>query len=139
MKLFEKLTIKILLLASGFLIFTVTLFSFFFLNCANESKQPTFPNETVRIFCGTNLSETAHEGKQLFNMTCAACHKLDAIMTGPALYNTDAALFRKWMYYEKSKIDTTKLEQLGIDYHLNLSKQIYKVSDLERIYAYIGK
>ncbi|WP_138432442.1 c-type cytochrome [Winogradskyella algicola] len=37
-------------------------------------------------FCGTtNLSENAYEGKQIFNANCAACHKLDRDMTGPAL------------------------------------------------------
>lgn len=37
-------------------------------------------------FCGTtNLSENASEGKQIFNANCAACHKLDRDMTGPAL------------------------------------------------------
>ena len=32
------------------------------------------------------------KGKSLFNAQCAACHKLDAKMTGPALRNVEARL-----------------------------------------------
>lgn len=40
-------------------------------------------------FCATK-SDTANDpdaqkGKQIFNANCAACHKLDAVSTGPAL------------------------------------------------------
>ncbi|MEO6346545.1 MAG: c-type cytochrome [Aquaticitalea sp.] len=42
-------------------------------------------------------------GKSLFNANCAACHKLDAKMTGPALRNIEATLLekgkdRQWTY-----------------------------------------
>lgn len=41
------------------------------------------------VFCGTSLiyNEYEGEGRQLFNTNCAACHKLDKNMTGPALRN----------------------------------------------------
>ncbi len=44
------------------------------------------------------------KGKQLYNTNCAACHKLDAKMTGPALRNVEARLYeeegldREWLY-----------------------------------------
>lgn len=43
-------------------------------------------------------------GKSLFNANCAACHKLDKKMTGPALRNVEARLYeeegldREWLY-----------------------------------------
>lgn len=45
----------------------------------------------------------ATAGKALFNANCAACHKLDAKMTGPALRNVEALLAdkgkdRQWIY-----------------------------------------
>lgn len=46
----------------------------------------------------------AANGKSLFNSQCAACHKLNANMTGPALANVEARLYeeegldREWLY-----------------------------------------
>lgn len=37
-------------------------------------------------------------GKALFNANCAACHKLDAKMTGPALRGVAERLDREWLY-----------------------------------------
>ena len=38
------------------------------------------------------------KGKELFNTNCAACHKLDAKMTGPALRGISARLTNEWLY-----------------------------------------
>ena len=43
------------------------------------------------------------KGKQLYNTNCAACHKLDSKMTGPALRNVEARL------YEEEGLDRTWL------------------------------
>jgi mono/diheme cytochrome c family protein len=40
----------------------------------------------------------AVKGKELFNANCAACHKLDAKMTGPALRNVSAKHDKEWLY-----------------------------------------
>ncbi len=37
-------------------------------------------------------------GKALFNAQCAACHKLDAKMTGPALRGVGAKYEKEWLY-----------------------------------------
>ena len=37
-------------------------------------------------------------GKTLFNSNCAACHKLDAKMTGPALRNVADRREKQWLY-----------------------------------------
>jgi len=120
-----------------FLIFVAGLSWFVF----SQSKKTAYlvcANEPIKVFCGTkNLSQEASEGKKLFNGNCAACHKMDANRTGPALRKTDSIVFGKWMYYMDTKIDTTKLEQLGLDYHRNLSKTTFNVSDLEKIYQYV--
>lgn len=139
-KSFEKWTIKILLLVGVFLLFTIGIFCFVFLKYSEEPKETVLPEVSFKSFCGTkNSYENPTEGKQLFNSYCAVCHKLDSKMTGPALRNTDSIVFRKWLYYQKAKIDTTKLHRLGIDYHRNLSKRLFKVEDLNKIYAYIGE
>ncbi len=38
------------------------------------------------------------KGKEIFNANCAACHKLDAKMTGPALRNVGAKYEAEWLY-----------------------------------------
>ena len=40
----------------------------------------------------------AVKGKELFNANCAACHKLDAKATGPALRNVAAKYDTAWLY-----------------------------------------
>jgi mono/diheme cytochrome c family protein len=43
-------------------------------------------------------SGDAAAGKALFNAQCAACHKLDAKMTGPALRGVGAKYEKEWLY-----------------------------------------
>jgi len=43
-------------------------------------------------------SGDAVKGKELFNTNCAACHKLDAKMTGPALRGVSARRSKDWLY-----------------------------------------
>ena len=38
------------------------------------------------------------KGKEIFNANCAACHKLDAKATGPALRNIGAKYDKAWLY-----------------------------------------
>ena len=38
------------------------------------------------------------KGKEIFNANCAACHKLDAKATGPALRNVGAKYDKPWLY-----------------------------------------
>ena len=40
----------------------------------------------------------AAKGKELFNANCAACHKLDAKATGPALRNVADKYEKEWLY-----------------------------------------
>ena len=40
----------------------------------------------------------AVKGKELFNANCAACHKLDAKATGPALRGVAAKYDKEWLY-----------------------------------------
>ena len=38
------------------------------------------------------------KGKEIFNTNCAACHKLDAKATGPALRGVGAKYDKAWLY-----------------------------------------
>ncbi|MFN3755230.1 cytochrome c [Flavobacterium sp.] len=134
---FQKTTRKILVSASIFLIFIISLFYIFYNN--SEPKKFVCKIGANLPVCGTkNLSPEAEQGKQLFNSTCAACHKLDAKSIGPALRNTDSIVFEKWLNYKNLKIDSLKFDKLKIDYHRNLSKKNFTESELKKIYAYIS-
>jgi mono/diheme cytochrome c family protein len=73
-------------------------------NNNQQMKQVIYRNLTSKIFSlgfilllTFSTSLTAQEGdpangKSLFNTNCAACHKLDKPMTGPALRNVEARL-----------------------------------------------
>ncbi len=72
----------------------------------------------VPAICGTpNLTEDGRKGKEIFNANCAACHKKHARSTGPALQKVDSLVFVKWLTNKNNKIDSTKIEEFGIDYH----------------------
>lgn len=48
-------------------------------------------------------------GKELFNTNCAACHKLDQIMTGPALRGVGDKYDKEWLYkWIKNSADLIK-------------------------------
>src|SRR6478735_10857405 len=48
-------------------------------------------------------------GKALFNTNCAACHKLDAKMTGPALRGVGDKYDKEWLYkWVKNSSDLIK-------------------------------
>ena len=73
-------------------------------NSTNNMKQVIYRNLTSKIlYLGFILlftfstSLTAQDGdpvkgKSLFNTNCASCHKLDKVMTGPALRNVEVRL-----------------------------------------------
>ncbi|MEO1030155.1 MAG: cytochrome c [Bacteroidota bacterium] len=63
-------------------------------------------------FCGTNAfyDASTSEGRELFNVNCAACHRLDKDMTGPALKDLgkiyDTLTIVKFLHGDKSVIET---------------------------------
>ena len=79
------------------------------------------------------------EGQKIFNSNCAACHKLDIRITGPALRGVDSLVFVKWIIGKNHKIDTTKIEDLGIDYHQTMFTEYVKEKDLQLIIEYCSR
>ena len=102
---------------------------------------PVNPDLNCQIpvpFCGTQafITKDLAKGKEIFNSNCAACHKLDAKSTGPALRNIDSLVFVKWMLIKKHKIDTTKIEKLAIDYHRTMFKKTINEENLPFLIDY---
>ena len=128
-----------MIISSGFLILTIgisyVLYSF------NKPTNLGCGTKTPEFFCGTvspELTENGRIGKQIFNANCAACHKLNKNMTGPALAKTDSTLFWNWMTLTNKKIDSSNINELAIDYHPNLWSKSLNSTELIGLYEYIN-
>ena len=135
----RKLTNRILIISIGFLIFTIGIS--YFLYSFNQPTNLGCGTETPEFFCGTvspELTENGRIGKQIFNANCAACHKLNKNMTGPALAKADSTLLWKWMTLNNKPIDSSKISELGIDYHRNLWAKSLNSDELNGLYQYIN-
>ncbi len=89
----------------------------------------------------------AVKGKELFNTNCAACHKLDAKMTGPALRGISARLSNDWLY--KWIHNSSELIKSGDAEAVRISKEFngsvmtafpqLSTSDIDNIIAYTSE
>lgn len=120
--------ITIILIITGLIIYKTTIEKPEILGCATINSAP---------ICGTaNTPENQIEGKDIFNRNCAACHKLDARSTGPALRNVDSLVFVKYIINKNHKIDSSKIEKLGIDYHRTMFKGYVNEKELASLIKY---
>ncbi|MCK7591703.1 cytochrome c [Subsaxibacter sp. CAU 1640] len=132
----RQLTNRILILSSIVLISAIGVS--FFLYSFYPSKRMVCGTVMPEAFCGTeNLSEEAREGRQVFNANCAACHKLDNDMTGPALAYTDSTLLWNWMTMGKHKIDTSRTKEMGVDWHKYQWSQVLTEQEINELYDYL--
>jgi len=84
------------------------------------------------------------EGKSLFNSNCAACHKLDKDMTGPALRGVAERLDKDWLYDWIR--NSSKMIKAGDSYAVEVFEKYNKTpmtafpqfsdADLDNILAY---
>ncbi|WP_035652821.1 cytochrome c [Flavobacterium sp. ASV13] len=87
--------------------------------------------------CGNiDLKENQKKGKKVFNSNCAACHKLNSKITGPALHEVDSIVFVNWLTNEKHKIDSSKVEILAIDYHKTVFSKTLSKEDVANLIEY---
>ena len=125
----------IILYTMGFMFFTLLIISFIYRN----NKIQTETCKGSGFICGTEnpiLSEDAEKGKKTFNSYCAACHKLDARSTGPALRLVDSVRYWTWLTPKKIEVDSLKLEKLGMEYHQTYFYDHLKMKDLQNVYKY---
>ena len=84
---------RVLLFSLAFMLtFSIQIF-------AQEAAAPAAdPAATAAAPVAAAASGDAAAGKALFNAQCAACHKLDAKMTGPALRGVGDKYEKEWLY-----------------------------------------
>ena len=79
---------------SRIFIFSLALMLAFSLTSIAQTAAPVVADAATPASSGAD----AAKGKELFNSQCAACHKLDAKMTGPALRNIIGKHDKEWLY-----------------------------------------
>ncbi len=134
MNIQKKFIYNVLLFSSVIIIVIVclTLYLSFY-----QNTNPSCGTRSDVFICGTEtISEESQAGKTIFNSNCAACHKLDAKATGPALRATDSIKYWKIMTQNRIKIDTTETNKFAKEYHQSFFQNLTK-QDLENIYSYI--
>ena len=124
------LSVLLITLLIGFIFYEIKTYQPTYLVCAMP----------VPAYCGNpDLTENETKGREIFNSNCAACHKLDARSTGPALHNIDSLVITKWMIGKNHKIDSTKIEKLGLDYHRTMFKDFVNEENLALIIDYCSR
>lgn len=139
MNLDKKLIYRILLLSSGFLLLAFGISGFLYWR-QNETRSFTCATKAPISFCGTVspiLSEKAQKGKNLFNSNCAACHKLRAKATGPALSQVDSTKLWNWMTDANHSADSTKFSRMKKDYHKIMWGKSFTENQLDELLEYI--
>jgi len=87
------------------------------------------------------------KGKELFNSNCAACHKLDAKMTGPALRGISSRLTNEWLYkwihnsQEMIKSGDAEAVRVSKEYNGSVMTAFPQLStaDIDNIIAYTSE
>ncbi|KAB1160648.1 hypothetical protein F7018_01885 [Tenacibaculum aiptasiae] len=95
------MNIKNKILASYTVVFLaiilMVLLSFDFFESNSEEKRNQF-------FCGTvDFDEEYKEGKKLFKMLCASCHKLDKLVFGPSLKKVEIDSISLFKYLKSNQ------------------------------------
>ncbi len=120
----------------AFLVFTIIIGFVIYKNNVPRTLVCGTPDPPA--FCGTlsNLTDKGREGKQLFNINCAACHMKKRNMTGPALSELDSIKMREWLTFQNGRLDSTKFAEMGIDYHKNMWGKTLNEKEIGQLIEY---
>ena len=130
---------KILFSLAFTLVFSLTLF-------AQETAAPA-PAADAAATSAPAAAGDAVAGKALFNANCAACHKLDAKSTGPALRGVankyDKAWLYKWINNSSAMVKSGDAKAVKIfeEYNKSVMTSFPQLSttDIDNILAYTSE
>jgi len=100
------------------MIFIILISVFIYFNRFEEKVFVCGTPDLISI-CGNTLNENQKEGRKLFKILCASCHKIDRRLVGPALGNIqmDSIPFYKYLTVKDSlekKFHKTIFKQMSI-------------------------
>jgi mono/diheme cytochrome c family protein len=85
-------------ISRNFILTLAFLLSFSLISTAQTPAPAAVTPATTAMAAAPTTGGDAAKGKEIFNANCAACHKLDAKMTGPALRGISPRLSNEWLY-----------------------------------------
>ncbi len=132
----KKTARAIFVFSIAFLVLTLTSFSMLYKANISEPNELICTPLPIQPFCGTNTFPKSPEGRKAFNTKCAACHKLSARSTGPALRNVDSLVYQKWLQKKNTKFDTLKFEKMDLYYHNYLASEKLDSVEVAAIFEY---
>jgi mono/diheme cytochrome c family protein len=119
----------------------------FSLNSIAQNATPAATPAVVVATAAPASSADPVKGKELFNSNCAACHKLDAKMTGPALRGVsqkhDMAWLYKWIHNSTAMIKAgdPAAVKISTEYNGSVMTAFPQLSeaDIDNIIAYTSE
>jgi mono/diheme cytochrome c family protein len=119
----------------------------FSLNSIAQNATPAVATKVDAAVVAPTSSADPVKGKELFNSNCAACHKLDAKMTGPALRGVsqrhDMAWIYKWVHNSTAMIKAgdPAAVKISTEYNGSVMTAFPQLSeaDIDNIIAYTSE
>tara|TARA_B100001971_G_C18041122_1_gene457713 strand:+ start:409 stop:798 length:390 start_codon:yes stop_codon:yes gene_type:complete len=110
-----------------------------FFSLTTSYQQPGCGVRDFEPFCGNPISSNEIlEGKTIYNTNCAACHKLDKNMTGPAL--SKKATFYDSISFSLFIKQNRRVHPLDSLYNSNCVKfPNLSIEDSYKLFEYISK
>ncbi len=121
-------------------VFSIAITGYF---VVNQTPEHLIKEEPPLLVCGNeteksgNATEKNSDEKEVFNAYCASCHLKNYKIVGPALYPTDSTTLWHWLNGKNHEIDTSKLAEMSIDYHLKIGKESLDSSHLKLLLSYL--
>ena len=133
-------------LISRIFIFSAAFLLAFSLSSIAQNPAPAAADVAAAPAASTSGADPV-KGKELFNTNCAACHKLDAKMTGPALRGVaqkyDKAWLYKWIHNSTALIKSGDAQAVKIstEYNGSVMTAFPQLSegDIDNIIAYTSE
>jgi mono/diheme cytochrome c family protein len=131
---------------SRIFIFSAAFLLAFSLSSIAQNPAPAAADVAAAPVASTSGADPV-KGKELFNTNCAACHKLDAKMTGPALRGVaqkyDKAWLYKWIHNSTALIKSGDAQAVKIstEYNGSVMTAFPQLSegDIDNIIAYTSE
>ena len=132
---------------SRIFIFSAAFLLAFSLSSIAQNPAPAAAADVAAAPAASTSGADPVKGKELFNTNCAACHKLDAKMTGPALRGVaqkyDKAWLYKWIHNSTALIKSGDAQAVKIstEYNGSVMTAFPQLSegDIDNIIAYTSE
>ncbi|WP_334056108.1 c-type cytochrome [Polaribacter sp. P097] len=130
---------------TSYLIVVLLITVVLYYNYSFEKKTAYCATPVAIDYTGKSLTDKYKEGRKLYKMLCASCHKLDKKLIGPALANEDLTFdyFYQYSINEKNLLDSLNIQALEInkshiDFSYEHSFNQLKKENVKMIYDYVN-